>query len=67
MPALEVMAGSGDGWNSIGQVDASSVGEDVDVVEVAIDGSFSHVRLRFSSGDESFAIADVELWAREVD
>ena len=41
----------------------SAVGEDVEEVTAELSGRWPRVRLRFGPGSDSFAIADVELWA----
>jgi hypothetical protein len=46
------------------EAEAMDVGEDIEVVELPLPGNANEVRLRFTPGTGSLAIADVELWAK---
>ena len=64
MPVLQVETEPEGRANSAQRVAAQSVGEDVDEVSVALAGEVRRLRLRFGPGSGSFALAEVELWAR---
>jgi len=64
MPDLTVEAERGGDWVVVSQADGEDVGEDVSDVDLGIKSETSRLRLRFGPGKSSFALADVELWAK---
>ncbi|MEA3365734.1 MAG: hypothetical protein U9Q79_08855, partial [Candidatus Hydrogenedentes bacterium] len=64
MPELTLAALAGDTELATAHVPTKDAGEDVLDIEVELAGEADRVELRFAHGDASFALADVEIWAK---